>query len=86
MIREELESARKELPTKTKSMIEYETAAKWGARAVAAWELYKSTGLMSWFMYFVEFRHEATEHAAEAFPGTLERVRAELDELMGVGK
>jgi hypothetical protein len=78
MIAERLDYARKEVRQKTKAQIDTETAATWGARAVACYEIYKGSGSLDWFRLSVEFAHEAIEHAAGGVPGTLDRVQAEL--------
>jgi hypothetical protein len=80
MIADRLVAARAELTRKTKSQIDAETAEVWGARAVAAYEMYKKTTSIHWLVWAIEFRHEALEHAGGGPPGTLERVQAELKE------
>jgi hypothetical protein len=82
-IAEHVPAARQELPVKNKAMIDAETAEVWGARAVAAFELFKASGDQWWFACAVEYRHEAIEHAAGGPPGTLERVLAELTAIVG---
>jgi hypothetical protein len=78
VILERLEEARTALRSKTKETIEAETAATWGARAIAAYEQFRATGNMEWFVQGVEYEHEAVEHAASAPPGTLEQIQLEL--------
>ena len=78
MILEHLEEARKAIRSKSKETIEAETAATWGARAVAAYEQFRATGDMAWFVQGVEYEHEAVEHAASGPHGTLEQVQLEL--------
>lgn len=78
MIAEHLEAARDELRVTTKEQIDTATAATWGARAIAAYEFYRSTNDLGWRDLAVEYAHEAIEHAASGTPGTLERIRAEL--------
>ena len=80
MIIERLDNARAELHMKTKAIIDTETAATWGARAVVAWEKYVSTGDIKWLVMSAEFQHEAIEHAACGVPGALDRIRAELSQ------
>ena len=79
-----LANARAELRNKSCAQIEWETAAKWAARAVAAMELYSTTGELRWALLSGEFRAEAIEHAAAAGDGYADAVRAELD-AAGVG-
>lgn len=83
MIAERLAAARAELPQKPLAQIDAETAAVWGARAVAAIELWRATGDPRWRDIAIEFKHEALEHAAGGPPGTLETIRAELRQLGG---
>jgi len=78
VILERLEEARATLRSKTKETIETETAATWGARAIAAYEQFRATGNTEWFVQAVEYEHEAIEHAASAPPGTLEQIQLEL--------
>lgn len=86
MIIERLDNARAELHMKTKAVIDTETAATWGARAVAAWEKYAVTGDLRFRDQCVEYRHEALEHAASGVPGTFERISVELSNLLqGLG-
>lgn len=61
-----LEEARCEVADKTRDQIEEETAYKWAARAVAAYERHaKSDGAM-WLRDAVTYFDEAVEHAALA--------------------
>jgi hypothetical protein len=83
MIAERLAAARAELRIKSKSMIDTDAAATWGARAVAAFELYRSTKNFQHYSDAIEFAHEACEHSAGGPPGTLEHIRAELSQLTG---
>jgi len=70
--------ARAEVRRKSKAQIDRETAEKWAARAVAADELFRSTGDEKWRTASVEFAHEAVEHAASGTPGSLAHVRRML--------
>jgi hypothetical protein len=83
MIAEHVTAARAELRAKTKTQIDAETAAIWGARAVAAYELYAASGDLAWYRHAVEYAHEACEHASGGPPGTVERIGAELRQLTG---
>jgi hypothetical protein len=78
VILERLAEARTAIRTKTKAAIEAETAATWGARAIAAYEQYRSTGSFDWLAQAIEYEHEAIEHAASGPPGTLEQIQTEL--------
>lgn len=53
-----------EVQEKTQAEIEAETARAWGARAVACFLLFKTTGRTDWFMRAEHYRGEALEHAA----------------------
>ncbi len=83
MILEQIVIARSDIRTKTKADIDAETAAVWGARAVAALELYRASSANEWLVQAAEYAHEALEHAAGGPPGTLERIKAELAALTG---
>ena len=83
MIIEALAAAREDIRTKTKAQIDAETASVWGARAVAAYELYRASSANEWIVQAAEYAHEAVEHAAGGPPGTLERIKAELSALTG---
>lgn len=83
MIAERVADAFAELRGKTKETIDLETAAVWGARAVAAWQLYQTTQQQQFLFDSIEYRHEALEHGAGGPPGSLARVREELQALMG---
>ena len=83
MIAERVADAFAELRGKTKETIDLETAVTWGARAVAAWRMYQTTGDLGWRDQSREYAHEAIEHAAGGPRGTLEQVQNELQALMG---
>jgi hypothetical protein len=83
VIAEQLDVARAALRSKSKEAIEAETAATWGARAVAAYELYRQTGDVRWMLEAEDYRHESLEHGAFGPSGTLETIRAELRNLLG---
>jgi hypothetical protein len=74
---------REDIRTKAKSQIDAETAAVWGARAVAAVELYRASSATAWLIQAAEYAAEAHEHAAGGPPGTLERIKTELSALTG---
>jgi hypothetical protein len=61
-----LNDARREVLEKTREQIEHETAFKWAARAVAAYELFRQTRLNRWLCDSEHFRDEACEHGAMA--------------------
>jgi hypothetical protein len=73
-----LDEARDELQDKTCGQIEFETAVKWAARAVAAMELYRATGHERWLMLCAEYGSEAIEHAGAAGDGYADAMRSEL--------
>jgi hypothetical protein len=81
MIANHLPAARQEIHAKTQAEIDAEAADVWGARALAAYELWRATQNLEWYSACVEWRHEALEHAAGGPPGTLERIVAELEAL-----
>lgn len=83
MIAERLAAARADVRNRTKEEIDAETAAVWGARAVAAFELYRASSSNTWLVQAASYSHEALEHAAGGPPGTLERIRTELAALTG---
>jgi hypothetical protein len=82
-----LSDARRELDEKTKQQIETETADRWAARAIAAYERFAAAreaawataspeteaAALAWLMVGVDYEHEAIEHASEA--GTLVEIR-----------
>jgi hypothetical protein len=77
--------ARRELQEKTQRAIEEETADRWAARAVAAFENYaaardahRDQEALLWLIEAVGYEHEAGEHAAGA--GTLAEVCATIQE------
>jgi hypothetical protein len=81
MITERVAAARAELAVRSKEAIDAETAAVWGARAVAAYEYFNHSGTAKWLVMAAEYAHEAKEHAAGGPTGTLEHVCAELQAL-----
>lgn len=81
MIAERLAAARQELAAKSPEQIDADTAAVWGARAVAAFELYRTTGNAGWYAEARVFRHEAIEHASGGPAGLVEQIKAELTQL-----
>jgi hypothetical protein len=62
----DVEEAKKEVQEKTDELIEEETAYKWGARAVACFELYAETEIRNWLIRGYDNRHESIEHASFA--------------------
>ena len=68
-----------ELAHKSEPDIELETAAKWGSRAVAAWQYYCQTNDVRWRDIATVFRHEAIEHGATAGPRIADQLTWELD-------
>jgi hypothetical protein len=58
--------ARAELLSKTREQIERETAFKWAARAVAAYQLWHEGRSPKMFRDFGTYADEACEHAASA--------------------
>jgi hypothetical protein len=70
-----------ELRSKSFSQIASETAETWGARALAAYDMYRSTGNRKWLVEAVSYHHEAVEHAADAGPAMLTAISAELDQM-----
>ena len=83
MIAERIDKADAELRVTTKAQIDADTAATWGARAVAAHRFYVRTGDIGRLIQAVDYAHECCEHAAGGPDGTLERIRAELSALTG---
>jgi hypothetical protein len=73
-----LAEAKRELATKSRETIERETAWKWAARAVAAYQLLQQTTTYSWLRDFEHYFDEAVEHAALAdrTGALLQQVRA----------
>lgn len=80
----EIEAAREELRTKTKEQIEWATANKWCARAVAAYEFYTATRELRWLSDAIAYHGEAVEHAAHASHAELAFVEKILDEAQRV--
>jgi hypothetical protein len=79
----DLDAARAELLAKSSETIEGETAVKWGARALAAWELAAKSRAdaatyVHWFKEAVVYKHEALEHASCAQVGLLDTLRYQL--------
>jgi len=62
----EIESAHRELVTKSKEEIEADTARKWCARALAAYQLFMQSGNLRWLNDAITYHGEAIEHAAHA--------------------
>jgi hypothetical protein len=75
-----VERAMAELSTKTITQIQIETANTWGARAVAAYYLYRETRRQHWLLAAADYANEAVEHAALAAmsPGAGANVLAAL--------
>lgn len=64
----DVDKAVSELSVKTLDMIQEETAYKWGARAMGAFQLWEKTGDNHLLSDALEYRHESLEHAALAGP------------------
>jgi hypothetical protein len=77
----DVEEALKEVQEKTEQQVEIDTAYKWGARAIACFQLYKQTGKMKWYIQAMDYRHESIEHASLAMDmgKTLKEVETEID-------
>ena len=75
-----IQAALAEVQQKTEAQIETETAAKWAARALAAWQLAQIQGpnSLAWFVRAVTYKHEALEHAVCAVPGLLHALQQQL--------
>jgi hypothetical protein len=67
----EMQAARGELQAQTKAQIEWMTARKWCARALAAYEFFLSSRDLQWLVDAVAYHGEAIEHAAHAGPEQL---------------
>jgi hypothetical protein len=74
----DIENAQSELTNKTLVTIQTETAFVWGARALAAYMLWRSTNVERLLGDALEYRHEAIEHAALAGPSVYMNVVAGL--------
>jgi hypothetical protein len=61
----EIEEARREILSKSKTQIEEDTAVKWGARAIAAYSIFEESGSLEVFADATEYHHEAIEHASD---------------------
>jgi hypothetical protein len=75
---QEITRASVEIQNKSKSLIEAETAHAWGARAMAAYALYQSSGDLRWLLDAQGYHHEAVEHASES--AILEPISQALDQ------
>jgi hypothetical protein len=73
--------AKKEVQEKTDEQIEEETAYKWGARAVACFELFNETEALNWLIRGFDNRHESMEHASFAGTEVLSYVVDRIDEV-----
>jgi len=72
--------ARTELLTKGRQGIEHETALKWAARAVAAYELLRGRFRLALLSDAETYRQEAIEHASQlADEAFLTALRHEID-------
>jgi hypothetical protein len=74
----DVDHAKSELSNKTLAIIQEETAYAWGARAMAAYELWLSTVDDKILADALEYRHESLEHAALAGPQVYMEVYAGL--------
>ena len=70
-----------EIQQKTDEQIETETAIKWAARALAAWQLANATNVMGlkWLTLAVCCKSEAIEHGAFGTAGTLAAIQQQLE-------
>ena len=78
---QDVQAALAEITSQTTEQIEGATAVKWGARALAAWQLAQQPGGgidLHWFREATSYKHEALEHAAWGPIGLLDRIRAQL--------
>jgi hypothetical protein len=76
-----LRSADREVASKSDATIELETAKKWAARAIAAYRMFVRNGARGYFERYVNYKHEAIEHAAtvEDHGRTAGRVQREIE-------
>ena len=75
-----IQAALTELQQKSDEQIETETAIKWAARALAAWQLATTTGMsLKWLTLAVCFKSEAIEHGAFGTAGTLAAIQQQLE-------
>lgn len=75
-----IEAARNELRDKTKEQIEWDTANKWCARGLAAYEFFAATGDLHWLSAAIAYHGEAVEHAAHASHEHLVSIEQTLDQ------
>jgi hypothetical protein len=77
----DVEAAKKEVLEKSEEQLEIETAYKWGARAVACFQLFKEEQEHSWLRRGFDNRHESFEHASLAEDGgvTLQNMVSRID-------
>lgn len=81
-----LGKAIQELQQKDCNDIDAETAAIWGARALAAWSYSQNGSDPHMTIMAAHFKHEALEHAATAevktkYKGILDQLMVELNEI-----
>lgn len=76
-----IQLATEELHSKTERDIEYETAVKWGARTIAAYQIYVRTGQHIALLSAEDYYHETLEHAALVRDGgrTVNRIQEQID-------
>jgi hypothetical protein len=74
----DVQKAESELSNKNLALIQEETAYVWGARALAAFNLYQQTQNGKYLGDSLEYRHESIEHAALAGPAVYALVRSGL--------
>lgn len=74
-----VDEAALEISTKGRETIEFETAMKWAARAMACYIAFRSTGEARTLLDAEDYRHEAIEHGAMVGSSTLEQVHGLLD-------
>jgi hypothetical protein len=79
LTRQELQSARTELQTRTIQEVEYETSRRWAARAVVAYGTAGHTLDVTRLTEAFGYHQEAVEHAAGASVEWLGQLAAELN-------
>ena len=84
----DFQTALKEIQEKSDSVIQIETAYKWGSRAIVCYRIYKKTRDLKWLQRAEDYKHEAIEHASLAEDGfeTLKAVAERLKEESNVSE
>jgi hypothetical protein len=75
-----IQAARDELSTTSKQDIERDTAYKWGARAIAAYQLFTATRDLHWLSDAIAYHGEAVEHGAHANHEVLALMELDLED------